>query len=153
MRLMRVGQDGAAGTLHVARGAELLGEGGLVMAAYGCDAVAETACVVRAISGSEARRRLEASPELMWTLLARTLSGLHAARARLELRSIRGARERVLAHLALLAAPGSNVEFDRPMAEVARELGLTPEAYSRALRRAVVEGRLVRVGARAFRLM
>lgn len=114
--------------------------------------MAETPCVVRALGTAQARRALEANPELMWSLLVRTLSQLHAARARLELRSIRGARERVLAHLEIQAGHGREVHLDRPMVEVARELGLTPEAYSRALRRAVGQGRVARIGLRGFRL-
>jgi hypothetical protein len=51
----------------------------------------------------------------------------------LELRNIRSADKRVLQHLRLSASKAGVVAFDRPLLEVAEDLGLTHEAYYRAL--------------------
>ena len=74
-----------------------------------------------------------AAPSAMLALLEKVTHSLHHARAIRELRNVRSAKDRVLRHLSLTAAKDGAVVFDRPLLEVAEDLGLTQEAYYRAL--------------------
>ncbi len=64
----------------------------------------------------------------------------------LELRDIRAAHTRVLQYLRYMAEPREHkvVQFDRPLKEIANELGLTPATLSRALARLEQEGLISR---------
>ena len=75
-------------------------------------------------------------------LLAREIMRL---RTRLEQRNIRSARERVLHFLALDAgADGRTVRLRRTLKELAAELGLTHEAFYRALADLAADGEIER---------
>ena len=68
---------------------------------------------------------------------------------RIELRSIRSARERVWQMLLLAAArDGPTVSFDRPLKDIAAQIGLTHEAFYRALAALQRTGRIRRRGRR-----
>jgi CRP-like cAMP-binding protein len=94
---------------------------------------------------------LDASPTIMFALLERVTRLLHNARAMRELRNIRSAEERVLQHLQFSVAMDGKLAFDQPLLEVAEDLGLTHEAYYRALaglsRKGVIKrkGRTIRL--------
>lgn len=77
---------------------------------------------------------------------------LDAARATAELLRLKGAGQRIEAFLALAGGRDGPVTLDRPLVAVAAELGLTHEAFYRALRRLVDSGTLARDGRRTFRL-
>jgi CRP/FNR family transcriptional regulator, dissimilatory nitrate respiration regulator len=91
------------------------------------------------------------SPSTMLALLGQVTRSLHHARAMRELRNIRPANDRVLHHLYLSASKDGAIVFDRPLLEVAEDLGLTHEAYYRTLaalaRAGVIErrGRKIRL--------
>jgi CRP-like cAMP-binding protein len=69
-----------------------------------------------------------------------------------ELRNIRSANDRVLHHLHLSASKDGAVVFDRPLLEVAEDLGLTHEAYYRTLAGLARAGAIERRG-RKIRLI
>jgi hypothetical protein len=69
-----------------------------------------------------------------------------------ELRNVRSANDRVLQHLHLSASKNEVVVFDRPLLEVAEDLGLTHEAYYRALAALARAGEIKRMG-RKIRLI
>lgn len=85
-----------------------------------------------------------ASPSLGLELLERVTRQLHAARALIELRNIRSAEERVLRHLRLRADAAGVVAFEGRLLEAAAELGLTHEAYYRALAALARQGAIQR---------
>jgi hypothetical protein len=64
----------------------------------------------------------------------------------LESRNVRSADKRVLQHLRLSASKASAVVFDRPLLEVAEDLGLTHKAYYRALATLAHTGVIKRTG-------
>jgi CRP-like cAMP-binding protein len=82
----------------------------------------------------------------MFALLKQITRSLHNARAMRELRNVRSADDRVLQHLHLSASKHGAVVFDRPLLEVAEDLGLTHEAYYRALAALVRAGAIQRTG-------
>jgi CRP/FNR family transcriptional regulator, dissimilatory nitrate respiration regulator len=86
------------------------------------------------------------SPSTIPGLLEQVTHLLHHARAMLELRNVRSADKRVLQHLHLSASKDGAVVFDRPLLEVAEDLGLTHEAYYRALAALARAGAIKRTG-------
>ena len=147
LRLVRTAPNGQTAILQAAGSGEIVAEGALFSQAYQCDCVADRVSVVAALSTAALRNRLEQDGPLCLALLRRTAHQLHQARALIELRNIRSAEERVLAHLYHVRPPDhGEVRFDRPLIAIAAELGLSHEAYYRALAGLQGSGRIRRRG-------
>jgi len=145
LRLVRHAADGASVTLHVARAGETFAEAALFSRVYHCDAVAETAARVLVHPKPAAldvlRRDAKRAKQFMAALAAQVIR----LRAQLELRNIRSARERVLQYLALAIGPGGrDLVLDRPLKDLAREIGLSHEAFYRVLRDLERDGLIAR---------
>lgn len=134
VRLTRRLEDGSAVILYVARIGETFAEAALFTDRYHCDALAVTDSEIEVIPRAGVRARLERDPALCLDLAGTLAAQVRDLRARLELRNIRSARERVLAWLRLQVerVPGA-VELDQPWTAIAAELGLTHESVYRAL--------------------
>jgi CRP-like cAMP-binding protein len=155
LRMIRHLASGDPVTIHTGRAGELFAEGALFSDVYQCDAVAAEPARVRACSKAELLAVVSSSPATVLALLERVVHLLHHARAMLELRNVRSAEERVLQHLRLSLpriGSGNIVVFDRPLLEVAADLGLTHEAYYRALG-ALAEHRAIKRAGRKIRLL
>jgi CRP-like cAMP-binding protein len=149
LRMVRHLATGAQITIHTGRAGETFAEGALFSERYQCDAMAAEATRVRICSKAELLAAAKRSPNIMLALLERVTRLLHHARAMLELRNIRSAEERALQHLRLSLPQGGTgdvVAFDRPLMEIADDLGLTHEAYYRALAALASQGRIERKG-------
>lgn len=134
VRLMRSLADGSAVTLHVAEAGESFAEASLWAPHYHCDAVAEADSVVLSIPKADLLAALAADPERSLAV-ARAMAGqVRDLRARLELRNIRSAADRLLAWLRLHGVGNPPVvTLHRSWTLIADELGLTREAVYRAL--------------------
>jgi CRP-like cAMP-binding protein len=132
-------------TIHTGRAGELFAEGALFSDAYQCDAVAAEPAEVRACGKAELLAAIGESPSTIIALLEKVTHLLHHARAMRELRNVRSADHRAMQHLHL-ASKGGVVVFDRPLREVADDLGLTHEAYYRSLAALARAGRIKRTG-------
>jgi CRP-like cAMP-binding protein len=152
LRMVRHLASGDPITIHTGRGGELFAEGALFSDIYHCDAIAAEPSRVRACGKAEMLAAIGDSPSIMVALLEQVTHLLHHARAMRELRNIRSANDRVLHHLYLLASKDGAVVFDRPLLEVAEDLGLTHEAYYRALAALSRAGEIKRLG-RQIRLI
>jgi CRP-like cAMP-binding protein len=152
LRMIRHLASGDRMTIHTGRMGELFAEGALFSDVYQCDAVAAEPTQVRACGKAEILAAIGGSPSTMLALLEQITHLLHHARAMLELRNIRSADRRVLQHLRLSASKEGAVAFDRPLLEVAEDLGLTHEAYYRALAALARAGTINRTG-RTIRLV
>jgi CRP-like cAMP-binding protein len=119
---------------------------------YRCDAIAAEPTRVRACGKAEMLAAIGDSPPTMLALLEQVTHLLRHARAMRELRNIRSADDRVLEHLCLSASKDDAVVSDRPLLEVAEDLGLTHEAYYRALATLARAGTIKRM-ARTIRLI
>lgn len=133
LRMVRHLASGEAVAVHTGRAGELFAEGALFASAYRCDGLAAEAAAVVSCAKADVLAALAASPPLAFELLERVTRQLHAARALIELRDVRSAEERVLRHLRLSADAAGAVAFEGRLLDVAAELGLTHEAYYRAL--------------------
>lgn len=126
--------DGSKLILHVARAGESFAEAALSAAHYHCDAVAEADAVVLALPKAALLAALANDPADCLALTLTLAGQVRDLRARLELRTIRSARERVLAWLRLHAQGNPpHVIIDRSWTVIADELGLTREALYRTL--------------------
>jgi CRP/FNR family transcriptional regulator, dissimilatory nitrate respiration regulator len=152
IRLLRHTEDGATVVMHVARPGETFAEAALFVDAYHCDAVADASSAVCVMRKSDLLRTMQHDPAELLTL-ARVLAGqVRDLRARLEIRNIRAADQRLLAWLRLKARGNPpSVELDGTWTQVADEIGLTREATYRAVAamrrtgRIRTEGRVVRL--------
>jgi len=134
VRLVRHIEDGSSVTLHTARAGETLAEAALFADAYHCDAVAEDPAELVVLPKATLLRALENDPSASLRIAQLFAGQVRDLRARLEVRNIRSAADRVLAWLRLEAEGNPpRVAIDRPWIEIASELGLTHEAVYRAI--------------------
>jgi CRP-like cAMP-binding protein len=134
VRLARALADGATLILHVARAGDSFAEASLSATRYHCDAVAETDAVVLRLPKADLLKALANDPAECLALTLTLAVQVRDLRARLELRGIRSAEERVLAWLGSRArGDPPRVVTDRPWTLIADELGLSREALYRTL--------------------
>jgi CRP-like cAMP-binding protein len=145
VRLVRVLADGTPLVLFVAEVGESFAEASLSAAHYHCDAVAETDAVVLALPKTDLLSALAADPAECLALTLALAGQVRDLRARLELRNVRSATERVLAWLRLHASGNPpHVPMRRSWTQVADEVGLTREAVYRSLASLEQQGRISR---------
>ncbi|AFY96976.1 Crp/Fnr family transcriptional regulator [Chamaesiphon minutus] len=118
-----------------AKTGELFAELMLFHEKYLCTAIADTRSRVVVFPKQPFLKVLKHSPELTEALMLQLAKRLHESKMLLELRSIRSAHKRVLHYLQLLTSFQSNtLILDRPLKDIALDVGLTPEALSRSLK-------------------
>ncbi len=132
LRLIRHGQDGRTLTLLVAGPGEIFAEAALFSEHYHCDAVADVASTVAVLPKTEIVQQLRNNSALAMRLLALQAQQIQRLRTQLELRNIRSAEERVWQYL-LLNADGDQLLLERPLKDMAGDIGLSHEAFYRAL--------------------
>lgn len=145
LRLIRRTVDDHLVILHTARRGEFFAEASLFAAVYYCDAVAAAQSRVRVYPKAKVMDALRNDPIVAEALMARLARQLHELRARMELRNIRSARERVLQYLRLRT--GSNdrgISIEGRLQDIAAEIGMTREALYRALALLEAEGSITR---------
>lgn len=144
VRLQRATAEGAVVTIHLARPGEMFAEASLFSESYHCDAVAEVDSEVWLYPKDLLTRHLRAEPEALWDFtreLARRLQGL---RQRYEIKQIRSATERVLQFLRLHCSDEGIFPLQGALKDVAADVGLTHEAFYRALAALEKQGRIAR---------
>ena len=150
VRLQRSLADGAEVVVHRATAVDTFAEAAVFSPAYHCDAVAATAAEMCIVPAGAVQAALAEAPDFAGRFAARLARQVQDLRARAEILSMRGAAERALACLAMQARDGL-VVLDRPVKELALEIGLSHEALYRALAALERDGRVVRLGRRRFR--
>jgi CRP-like cAMP-binding protein len=145
LRLIRRTVDDHLVILHTARRGEFFAEASLFAEAYHCDAVAAAQSRVRVYSKAIMMEALRTNPALAEAFMARLAHQLQELRARMELRNIRSARERVLQYLRLRAGThGRSIAVEGQLQDIAAEIGMSREALYRTLAALEAEGHLTR---------
>ena len=145
LRLIRRTVDDHLVILHTARRGEFFAEASLFADAYHCDAVAAVPSSVRVYPKQNAMNEMRKDPALAMAFTARLARQLQELRARMELRNIRSARDRVLQYLRLRAGvQGRSIPVEGQLQDIAAEIGMTREALYRTLAALETEGRLTR---------
>ena len=145
LRLIRRTVDDHLVILHTARRGEFFAEASLFAEAYHCDAVAAAQSRVRVYPKTKVMEALQTDPVLAEAFMARLARQLQELRARMELRNIRSARERVLQYLRL-RVHGRIIAIEGQLQDIAAEIGITREALYRTLAALEAEGCITRTG-------
>ncbi|SRR6266571_1393036 len=145
LRLIRRTVDDHLVILHTARRGQFFAEASLFAEAYHCDAVAAAQSRVRVYPKAMVMDALRMEPALAEAFMARLAQQLQELRARMELRNIRSARDRVLQYLRLRAGThGRSIAIEGQLQDIAAEIGMTREALYRTLATLEAEGCLTR---------
>ena len=137
--------EGRTVPLYVVRSQECVSEGALFAELYCSDVIAEVRSTVQCFPKQRMLDALQQSPEFSRQYMAGMARRFNLLRTRLELRNLRSARERVLRYfISLTTASCSKVLLDRPMKNIAEEIGLSPECMYRALALLASQGILTR---------
>ena len=147
MKMVRFGPDGRETLVHAVVAGESFAEPSLFSPSYHCDCIAETAAEVIVLPKREMLRLIAEDGGFAALLVKRLATQVRDLRARIELRNIRSAEERVLAALDLrYRDDGRPIALGTTLKVFASEIGLTHEALYRALARLQRSGRLRRAG-------
>lgn len=145
VQLIRNLEDGSSVVLHVAHDGGTFAEASLFATTYHCDAVAEVDSSVLTISKRDLLSVIGTTTDSALALAKLLAFQVRDLRAKLEMRSIRSASDRLLAWLRMQATGNPpNVALDRNWTIVAAEIGLTREVLYRTLSMLQKEGRVSR---------
>ncbi|MGQ4646373.1 cyclic nucleotide-binding domain-containing protein [Lyngbya aestuarii] len=146
LKIVRYTSNSRLVSFGVARAGESIAETALLDEVYGCTAIAEVASEVIAYPKSSLLSTLQDNPELTEKFLMMLGKKIKSLKIYLELREIQVADQRLLKYLHYFTQSNNSqmVNFDRPLKEIAAELGFTPETLSRALTRLEQEGTIAR---------
>jgi len=129
LRLVRRTVDDHLVILHTACRREFFAEASLFAATYHCDAVAAEPSRIRVYPKAKVMEALRTDPVLAPAFMARLAHQLQELRARMELRSIRSARESVLQYLRLRAdLDRRSIATEGQLQDIAAEIGINPRS-------------------------
>ncbi|WP_293159230.1 Crp/Fnr family transcriptional regulator [Okeania sp. SIO2C9] len=146
LKVVRYKSCGTIVRLCTATAGDILAETTLFSSRYTNTAIAETASQVMVYPKKHFLAALHSYPDLAEDFMAILVKKNQCLQHHLELRDIKTAHERVLQYLSQIArlSNQASVNLDRPLKEIAAELGLTPETLSRALKRLERDGLISR---------
>lgn len=134
IKLMHYTDAGQSVKHYEVRAGESFAEAALFHEFYDCTAIANVPSRVATFPKQAFLATLRQYPDLSEVLIAQLARRFHQVKVLLELRSIRSARDRVLHYLEIEAHPnGKTVHLNKPLKEIAEDVGLTQEALSRVL--------------------
>lgn len=144
-RLVRYTSEGQLIIFRVVRAGESFSESALFSDTYNCNAIAEVPSRVIAYPKQVLLNVIQERPDFALSFMERFERKSQWLKSLIELRSIRSARDRVLQYLLTLARSSTTtLTFDRPLKNVASELGLSPEVLYRTLAQLEREGIIAR---------
>lgn len=145
IQLVNYTEDGQQIHHYSVRAGESFAELALFHEHYVCTAIVNAPSRVLVLPKQAFLTALRQYPDLAETFMAQLAERLHENKILLELRSIRSAQKRVIHYLQLNMQPDDDtVHLDRPLKDIADDLGLTPEALSRTLKQLHKEGMINR---------
>ncbi len=134
IQLNRNSVDGSPTVLQVALAGEMVAEPSLFSNAYHCTAIAD-----RSSSGFSVRKQdlieyLSSSPQASMQVMEILAQQIRDLRTLHEIRNIRSAKERAFSYLRLMSDEQDQVQLHMSLKDVAYRLGLSHEAFYRALK-------------------
>jgi len=134
LKLQRETSEGFTIIQHVAFKGEVIAEASLFSQDYHCSAVADTNTEVSYLRKIDLGNYLEKNPTAMRRLLVLYANQIKNLRAINEIKNIRSAKERTLAFLRNEMDGNSEVKLSISLKDVAYRIGLSHEAFYRALK-------------------
>ena len=132
VRLSRFDEQGMPAVMQRAGPSEVLAEGSIFSKVYHCDAAALTEARVCPVDIRRLRQALAADPALMEAVARHLAQEVQRTRGRVEILSRRTVRDRLDAWLAF---NGPELPPRGQLKSAAEEIGVSPEAFYRELRR------------------
>jgi CRP-like cAMP-binding protein len=124
---------------------EIFAEFALFNDNYLCTAIAEIPSRVVIFPKRPFLEALQQDVYLSTRMMEQMARRLHQVKTLITTRSIRSARDRVLHYLQIAVQPEQNtLNLELPLKEIAEEIGISPEAFSRALKGLQREGIITR---------
>lgn len=140
IQLVSFVEDGRQVNHHSVKSGESFAELALFTDRYVCTAIAVEPSRVLVLPKQPLLEALRQHPDLAEAFMKLLAQRLYESKNLLDLRSMRSAKKRVLNYLQLHVENDATVILDRPLKNIADDLGLTPEALSRALKQLQKEG-------------
>lgn len=141
LRLVRDTVEGRQVVMNTSTAGDLVAEAALFANEYHCDAIAAEETSVRILDKNKLLALFRNDPELAERFLSVMAHQVQRLRAKLELRNIRSARERLIQFLLLSTeSDGRTVPIPGTLKDLAMELGLTHETLYRTLAKMEKEG-------------
>lgn len=150
LQLCTTTSEGRQVPLYVVRAGECVSEAAVFAERYCSDVIAETKSRVRGFEKKTLQNTFLRYPLLAQEFMTLQAIRCNTLRVSLELRSLRSARDRILQFLNI-AVPSSGIRIDRPLRNIADDLGLTHESFYRTLNQLISEG-VIRRTAKTIRL-
>jgi CRP/FNR family transcriptional regulator, dissimilatory nitrate respiration regulator len=145
VQMVRVDASGREIILYAASAGDLFAEAALFSPIYLCDAMTKRGATVRLYPKASLLSEFRQNPQAAEAFMAILAHEIINLRTRLELRNIRSARDRVRHFLALnTGTDGRTVRLRATLKDLAAELGLTHEAFYRALADLAADGEIKR---------
>ncbi len=145
MKLIRYGSNGAEVPLHIVGEGERFAEAALFSEVYQCDAIADLPSQIAVYPKQTILNSFRDFPDFALDFTASLARHLQLTRTKLELRNIHSARDRTWQYLIWFAEPDQTIiVFDRPLKDIASDLGLTHESSYRTLKQLEKEGFITR---------
>jgi CRP/FNR family transcriptional regulator, dissimilatory nitrate respiration regulator len=148
LRLDRRTFDGRSLVFGTSSAGEFFVEAALFAEIFHCDAIATEPSRVRIYPKTVVLQALNTDPSSALPFLKLMAHQVIEARQRLELMKIRSAKVRVMLYLDLHATAEGSVSLKSELQDIASELGLTREAFYRALASLEHAGAIERSGGR-----
>lgn len=144
--LVRYTEMGQAIKHYGIKAGESFAQAALFNGSYDCAAIADIPSQIIVVPRQPLLNALQQYPDLAVSYMAQLAQQLHETRTLLDLRSIHSARDRVLYYLHLnVQSTPKTVIFERPLKEIAADLDLSPEAFSRSLSQLQRENVITRI--------
>jgi len=141
IRLERPTLEGRSVLIHVAGNKDSFAEASLFAEKYHCNAIATVASTIHIYPKDLILKALQSQPDKAEKYIALLSSHVRNLRAKLELRNILSARDRIMQYFLLIAdADTREIILHVPLKEMAAELGLAYETFYRQLARMEKEG-------------
>lgn len=138
--------EGKKVPLYIVHAGECVSETSLFEEFYSCDVIAETDSRLQLFPKKALEAALRENPTLASEYMLLQARRCVALRRTLELRSLRSARDRIIQYLQTPGTNGGSIQLrlDRPLKNIADDLGLTHESFYRTLARLTEEGVVTR---------
>ncbi len=145
VRLDRYTSEGRTTIMHMAEANESFAEASLFSKTYHCDATATVPSRIVLYPKGDVLTALRLHPLMSIKYIALLSGQVKTLRARLELRSVLSARERILQYLLLYVDPNTRrVTLPGTLKDLAAELGLAHESVYRELKKLEEDGLIER---------